>query len=184
MAERPQQPPAARRLTPDDQDAVRRFVEELPESDRNFFKEDSGEDTIAQWCSAEGSPWWALVAEGEVQAMVSLKRGAHWSAHVGELRLIVGANHRRKGLGRLLARFGLAQALDIGLHKIVVEVATDKEGDIEMFTSIGFQAEALLRDHIRDRDGNLSDLVILAHDAGGLSGSLGALGLEGELTGA
>lgn len=184
MVERTQQRPVARRLTASDQEAVRRFVQDMPEGDRTFFKADfDDEESIAQWCADERAPRWVIADGDEVQAMLTLIPGALWSSHVGELRMVVAAAHRRRGLGRELARIGLAEALNVGLRKIIVEVAADKEGDIEMFTSIGFTAEALLKDHICDRNGQLRDLVVLAHDASGVSGSMGLLGFEGDMSG-
>ena len=50
-----------------------------------------------------------------------------------------------------------------------------------MFTDLGFRGEALLRDHIRDREGELRDLLVLAHDAGDEWSSMASVGLEGEL---
>jgi L-amino acid N-acyltransferase YncA len=184
MAERTQQHPLARRLTGDDEEALRRFLRDMPEGDRTFFKEDlEDEESIARWCSAERGLRWVIAEGDDVKAMVSLIPGALWSSHVAELRMVVAAAHRRRGLGRKLARVGLAEALSLGFRKIIVEVAAEKEGDIEMFTSIGFTVEALLKDHICDRNGHLRDLVILAHDTGSVSGSLGALGLEAEFSG-
>lgn len=197
MAERTQQHPLVRRLTPDDEVAVQRFLRDMPEGDRTFFKADLEDDeSIARWCSDERAPSWVIIGDGDphgdgdgngqaqVQAMVTLIPGALWSAHVGELRMVVGAAYRRRGLGRTLARVGLAGALNLGLRKIVVEVVADKQGDIDMFSSIGFTAEALLRDHICDRKGELRDLVVLAHDTSGVSGTLGLLGFENELSNA
>ena len=66
----------------------------------------------------------------------------------------------------------------MGFLKIVVEVVADKLGDIEMFTSIGFRPEALLADQIRDTDGELRDLVILAHYTEEVAASMDVLGVE------
>ena len=50
-----------------------------------------------------------------------------------------------------------------------------------MFSSLGFTGEALLRDHIRDRNGELHDLVMLAHFVDGMWAGMGAIGLSDEL---
>jgi RimJ/RimL family protein N-acetyltransferase len=182
MAERTQQLTDLRRLAPKDVEVVSRFLRDLPEGDLTFFKEDVDPSTVARWCEDDRVARWVVVGEDdEPQAMLTIVPGALWSSHVGELRLVVGREYRRRGLGRRLARYGLAEAVRLGLRKIVVEVVADKEGDIAMFTSIGFDAEALLRDHIRDRDGNLRDLVLLAHEVGDRSASLDVIGLDGEV---
>ncbi len=66
----------------------------------------------------------------------------------------------------------------MGLRKLVVEVVADKEGDLAMFTAIGFEAEALLKDHIRDHAGALRDLLLLSHDVDAVAGSMGVGGLD------
>lgn len=182
MAERPQQLTNLRRITPEHVELVTRFVQGLPEGDRTFLKEDVDAETVTRWCSDERSPRWLVLGEdGAPQAMLGILPGALWSAHVGELRLVVGEAYRRRGIGRRLARFGLAEALRLGLRKIVVEVVADKEADIAMFTSIGFDAEALLRDHICDRENNLRDLVVLSHEVETRSASIDVLGLENDV---
>jgi hypothetical protein len=53
-----------------------------------------------------------------------------------------------------------------------------RAGDVR---SLGFTGEALLRDHIRDRDGELHDLVMLAHFVDGAWASMETVGLSDEL---
>lgn len=182
MAERPQQLTEIRRLSPDDAEVVARFLHELPEGDRTFFKEDASAETIERWCADERCPRWLVLGpDGAPQASLSIVPKTGWSAHVGELHLVVGEGFRRQGLGRRLARYGLAEAVRLGLRKIVVEVVAEKEADIAMFTSIGFMPEALLANQICDQAGNLQDLVVLAHDVGDVSASLDVIGLGGEV---
>lgn len=182
MVERSQQLTDLREIGQDDGQSVARFVQSLPEGDRTFLKEDIDDETVQRWCTDQRVKRWIVVGDdGAIQAMLSLTPGALWSSHVGELRLVVGQDYRRMGLGRRLARYGLAEAVRLGLSKIVVEVVADKEQDIAMFTSIGFDAEALLRDQIRDREGNLRDLVLLAHDVNPRASAMDVLGLEFEV---
>jgi hypothetical protein len=46
---------------------------------------------------------------------------------------------------------------------MVVEVIAVQEPTIAMFRSLGFDPEALLTDHVRDRTGELRDLMVLSH---------------------
>ena len=50
-----------------------------------------------------------------------------------------------------------------------------------MFNSLGFTGEALLRDHIRDRQGNLRDLIMLAHFVDATWASMSTIGVSAEL---
>ena len=147
-----------------DDDAVRAFFSRIPEGDRAFFRDDVlAPATLAAWRSDTRSRRLLSVGRDEVKGLVSVVPGVGWMAHVGELRVVVDPGSRRQGLGRALARQGLLQALDLGLGKVVVEVAADDAPSLGMFAGLGFEAEALLKGHIRDRQGSLHDLLILAH---------------------
>jgi L-amino acid N-acyltransferase YncA len=63
----------------------------------------------------------------------------------------------------MLARRAVLEALSLGLEKMVVEVIAVQEPTIAMFRSLGFDPEALLTDHVRDRNGDLRDLMVLSH---------------------
>jgi ribosomal protein S18 acetylase RimI-like enzyme len=86
-----------------------------------------------------------------------------WSSHVGEVRIVVDPDNRGRGVGRELARHAVLEALELDLSKLVVEVIADQEALIAMFRGLGFEPEALLIDHVRDRSGALRDLLVLAH---------------------
>jgi hypothetical protein len=64
------------------------------------------------------------------------------------------------------------------LRKIMVAVAADKEGDIAMFSSIGFRPEALLEDQICDSHGHLHDMVLLSHNVERVLQDLAAVGID------
>jgi hypothetical protein len=57
----------------------------------------------------------------------------------------------------------VVEALDLGLQKMVVEVIAVQEPTVAMFRALGFEPEALLTDHVRDRGGDLRDLMVLSH---------------------
>jgi RimJ/RimL family protein N-acetyltransferase len=58
----------------------------------------------------------------------------------------------------------LLEAVQAEFKKITVTIAADNQAAIAMFQGIGFDSEALLRDHLRNPDdGRLRDLVVLAH---------------------
>ena len=77
----------------------------------------------------------------------------------------------------MLARRALVDAIELGLKKLNVEVVAEQEGAVAMFGGLGFQAEGLLRDHVRDRGGELRDLVLLAHPVDDQWEAMAAVGL-------
>jgi RimJ/RimL family protein N-acetyltransferase len=168
-------------LQPTHVDALTRFFQELPDGDVTFIKEDvTDPDTVRSWTQGSASRWVAMDGD-TVTGYVAIIRLSGWSDHVGELRLVVQPTHRGTGLGGELARHGLSRALEAGLSKLVVELVADQEHALEMFLKIGFTGEALLRDHIRDRDGGLRDLVVLAHHVDTNWEAMTAVGLADEL---
>lgn len=124
---------------------------------------------------------WLAVEDEQVIGYLALVAGHGWSSHVGEVRLVIDPGRRRQGLGRQLARRGLVEALNLGLTKVIVEVAADQESTVGLFTGLGFEPEALLRDHIRDRSGMFRDLIVLSHSVPDMSSAMATLGIDQAL---
>jgi L-amino acid N-acyltransferase YncA len=152
-----------RRLESGDREVLARFVERVPDGDRTFFKEDVGDAAVVDTWLRPGPARAIAVADGQVVGWMSVVPLHGWSSHVGEVRLIVDPAWRGRGIGRALARRAVVEALDLGLEKMVVEVIAAQESTIAMFRSLGFDPEALLVDHVRDRSGEVQDLMILSH---------------------
>lgn len=149
-----------------DVEAIRAFFARIGDGDKTFFKEDVDDaETVTQW-TTDHRGHRLLAFDGiDVVGYLAVIPGVGWSDHVGELRLVVDPTRRRSGLGRRLARLGLVEALQMDLQKVIVEVVTDQVATIQLFDSLGFEGEALLRDHVRNRDGEFRDLIVLAHAA-------------------
>ena len=85
------------------------------------------------------------------------------------------------GIGRALARHAVLDALELGLAKLVVEVIADQTALIGMFRALGFEPEALLTDHVRDRSGELRDLMVLAHTVEEQFAAMATAGIADQL---
>ena len=59
----------------------------------------------------------------------------------------------------------------------------DQQQAISVFRSLGFKPEAVLRDHVKDREGDKHDLVILSHDVAGSQRSKAATGILDAVSG-
>jgi ribosomal protein S18 acetylase RimI-like enzyme len=170
-----------RALEPRDRDALQSFLQRIPEGDRTFFKENVDDpDVLAAWLRP-GAGRSLVVDDGAILGYVAVIPLQGWSSHVGEVRVIVDPDHRGRGIGRALARHAVLQALELGLTKMVVEVVADQTAAIGMFRSHGFEPEALLADHVRDANGELHDLMILAHSVEESYASLTAAGIADNL---
>ena len=168
---------------PDDLDALLAFFARIPEAERTFFKEHVLDRPAVEGWLREARGRRGLACDGgEVAGYVAVLPLSGWSDHVGEIRLVVDPAHRGAGLGRALARWALLQALELGLAKLYVEVVADQEGAVAMFTALGFSAEGLLRDHVRDGDGRRRDLVLLAHPVDDHWAAMTTAGIDDAVT--
>jgi ribosomal protein S18 acetylase RimI-like enzyme len=165
-----------RPIVPADKAALLSFFTRVPEGDRTFFREDVlAPGVIDAWFAepaepaepselAEPAEHRHVAVDGdEVVGYVAVLPEVGWSSHVGELRVVVDPTRRRRGVGRALARYGLLEGLRLDLKKLVVEVVADQDATAQMFSALGFEVEALLKDHVRAADGTLRDLVVMAH---------------------
>jgi L-amino acid N-acyltransferase YncA len=158
--------PFIRDIQPSDIGPLTAFFARVPEGDRTFFREDVLDAGVLQaWLADGASRRFAALHGNDVAGYGAVIPEVGWSAHVGELRVVVDPNHRRHGVGGALARHGLLTALEHGLSKLIVEVAADQDETLAMFSKLGFEPEALLRDHVRDGSGELHDLIVMSHFA-------------------
>ena len=164
-----------------DSPALSGFFERIPESDRTFLKEDVGDPRVLEdWVQPDTGRTIA-VDDGQVVGALAVVPLHGWSSHVGEVRLVVDPDHRGRGIGRRLARQAVLDAVDLGLAKLVVEVISDQGALIAMFRGLGFEPEALLTDHVRDRSGQTRDLIVLANSVDEQFAAMSAAGVAEQL---
>lgn len=174
------------RMSPGDGAAVSAFVATLPAHDLLFLRRDIGQPKVI-------AAWMEAIRAGRVHSLV-LREGARlvgctaivtedmtWSQHVGELRVLLDPGLRGKGVGQVLVQECFATALSLGLNKLCVQMTADQQGAVAAFESLGFRAEALLRNHVRDREGRMHDLAILSHDVAEVQSRMDAYGVPGAV---
>lgn len=158
-----------RLMVPADREPLLEFARALPQHDLMFLRRDiTQEDAIDDWLAEidMGEATTLLAVEGDnVVGYATVHRSLiQWSSHVAELRVLVAESVRGIGLGRVLTQEAFNLALSAGLEKMIAQMTLDQKGAISTFESLGFRPEALLRDHVKDRDGNRHDLLILSHE--------------------
>ena len=160
------------------------FLARIPKGESTFFKEDiDAPGTVQRWVDNTIGAHRTLAWDGgTVIGYAAVIPGLGWSSHVGEVRLVVDPERRRSGVGHALARRALVDALEAGLLKVVVEVMADQEPAIGLFTGIGFRPEAVLTNYVRDREGELHDLMVLVHDVEDVQSAMATIGIFDELT--
>jgi RimJ/RimL family protein N-acetyltransferase len=169
-----------------DEAAVLAFAQELPTHDLLFLPRNISEPKVL-------SAWINEIERGAITSLLAVKdaqvvgcgtlvRDPHsWSPHVGEIRMVLSLDVRGQGVGRALSQETFALALDAGLEKLSVQMTVDQQAAIALFESLGFKAEALLRDHVRDVDGRTHDIVVLGHNIAQVQAQLEAYGVPGAV---
>jgi RimJ/RimL family protein N-acetyltransferase len=166
--------------------ALAAFVATLPAQDLTFMRRDVTHPKVL-------AAWMQAVDEGRILSLAARDRdelvgctaiitdALSWSRHVGELRVLVAPAWRGRGLGRVLIQECFALALGLGLEKLTVQMTVDQQAAIAVFEELGFRAEAVLRDQVKDRDGKTHDLALLSHDVAAVQSRLQAYGLSEAL---
>jgi len=144
------------------------FFRRLPPEDRQFLRDDvTRPETIEGWGRGlDYEQVLPLLAESGDQIIgdATLHRYGRWRRHVGEIRVVTDPCFRRRGLASVLAREIFYLALQLGLDKMVAEMAADQMAARKVFEKLGFQPEARLVNHIQDTQGKKHDLLILSTD--------------------
>jgi ribosomal protein S18 acetylase RimI-like enzyme len=168
-----------RALGREDLEALLQFFACIPDAERTFFKEEVLDGaTVQRWLTSTRGRRGLAIEDRRVVGYVAIVPLPGWSDHVGEVRLVVDPQHRRRGVGRALARWALLQALDCALSKLTVEVVADQTAAVAMFGELGFEAEAFLRDHVRDHVGALRDLIVLCHPVADQWSAMASAGID------
>jgi RimJ/RimL family protein N-acetyltransferase len=169
-----------------DEAAVLDFARKLPTHDLLFLPRNISEPKVlSAWSNEiEQGAITSLLAiqDGKVVGCGTLVRDPHsWSPHVGEIRMVVSLDVRGQGVGRALLQETFAIALGAGLEKLSAQMTVDQRAAIALFESLGFRAEALLRDHVRDVGGKTHDIVVLGHNIEQVRAQLEAYGVPGAV---
>jgi RimJ/RimL family protein N-acetyltransferase len=175
-----------RMMEPADEAAVLAFARALPTHDLLFLPRNISEPKVL-------AAWIKEIERGSIISLLAVMSGRvvgcgtivrdllSWSPHVGEIRNVVSPEVRGQGVGRVLSQETFALALSVGLEKLLVQMTVDQTGAIAIFEGLGFKAEALLRDHVRDAGGRKHDIVVLGHNVAQVRAQMEAYGLPGAV---
>jgi GNAT superfamily N-acetyltransferase len=166
-----------------DSAAVKAFTDQLPEHDLLFLSRDLREPKVVE-------AWSRNLASGDIVSVAAMRQDEivgtsaivvdkhSWSAHVGEMRVLLSPDARELGLGRALIQEAFLMGLDLGLEKLTVRLTLDQDRAITVFEEMGFKTEAHLRDQVKDSNGDKHDLLIMSHDAQRVRSMLQAYGVD------
>ena len=165
---------------PGDKASVLAMSRALPPHDLLFLARDlTKEDVVEEWLADEATTKLLAVHGDQVLGYAAIHElPMPWSSHVAELRVLVDISMRGKGLGRVLTQEAFALALVAGKEKMIGQMTLDQKGAIAVFEGLGFRPEALLRDHVKDRNGDKHDLLVLSHEVARFAAQRAAYGVN------
>jgi len=169
-----------------DEAAVLDFAKNLPTHDLLFLPRNISQPKVL-------SAWINEIERGDITSLLAVKDGKvvgcgtlvrdprSWSPHVGEIRMVVSLDVRGQGVGRALSQETFALALCAGWGKLSGQMTVDQQAAIALFETLGFKAEALLRDHVQDVGGKKHDIVVLGHNVAQVQAQMESYGLPGAV---
>ncbi len=155
--------------TRDDFERSIAFFKALPREDLDYLRGDPTQLDVLErrYQEMESGDYDRLVAiaDDRIVAEGTLEMtGRDWTAHVGELRLIVAHDYQRRGLGMHMAHELYALAARCKLETIMVTMMRPQTAARNIFRKLGFREEFVLKNHVRDRNGKVQDLIMVRCD--------------------
>ena len=126
----------------------------------------TGRDLIDDWVrNLDPDRVMSIVAllEGNIIANAALMMKRYGAkSHIGKVRISVDPAFREKGLGTWMLLDLLNLAMARGLRMLVMRLVQDRDAYIfKGVRRLDFIQEALLKDHVLDREGNPHNLIIM-----------------------
>ncbi len=155
-----------------DEEALNRFYAEAPKDEQWFLRDKLDDpETLRRWISnLDYSKVLPIVAvredDGKIIANVRLHlHTAPCILHVGHLRIMVHPDYRSQRLGSWMILDCIKTAMDLGLEKLFAEfVSGVEDAAIVAAMKLDFTHEGVLKDYIKDKNGNYHDLIIMVRN--------------------
>ena len=162
-----------RPMVKEDEKKLLEFFQRLEEKDRAYLKNDVTDPrVIKSW--AENIDYDHVIPilaeiDDRIIGDATLHRvTAKEPPDIGEIRIVVDKDFRRRGLGTRLAREIYYLALSMKMNKLIAEVFEDQDHLIKTCESLGFRKDKVLKDKAVDLHGEKHDLVIMTEDVDAL----------------
>lgn len=155
-----------RALTRDDKTHLIEFYKAVGEDDLPYFRHNvKDEQVIASWCDQlnynEVIPIVALVKD-HVVGSASLHFFGGPKRHVGEVRLFLAKDYRKRGLGMKMIHALIDLARKQGLSILLAEVIADMTKVVRAFEKLGFHPDCTIEDYFMFPDGDQRDVVLMS----------------------
>jgi L-amino acid N-acyltransferase YncA len=155
-----------RPMAPEDKQRLVEYYAAVSTEDLRYFRDYKVKDPafIQEWCDglnyAKVLPLLAL-AKDRVIGSASLHFFEGPKRHIGEVRLFLPKESRKRGLGMKMIRALIDLARKNNLSLLYGEVVADMSKVVRAFEQLGFTPQATLEDFFMFPDGDLCDIVLM-----------------------
>lgn len=154
-----------RPMNAEDQQRLMEYYSSVSEEDMRFFRHYVKDPAVIRdWCEhldySKVLPILALVKD-RVVGSASLHFGEGPKRHIGEVRLFLARDYRKRGLGMKMIRVLIDLARKQGLSILLAEVLAEQTKVVKAFEMLGFKSQATLDDYFLFPDGETQDVVIM-----------------------
>lgn len=154
-----------RPMVAEDEPRLLEFYSAVNDDDMRFFRHYVKDPAvIKEWCEhldySKVLPLLAL-AKDHVIGSASLHFGEGPHRHIGEVRLFLAKDYRKRGLGMKMIRALIELARKQGVSILTAEVIAEQTKVVKAFEMLGFKSQATLDDYFLFPDGETRDVVLL-----------------------
>lgn len=155
-----------RPLTRDDTAALLEFFTPISRDDLKLMRNDvTDRAMVASWTEnldyKKVLPIIAVVNDRVVGDATLHFRSTSPQRHIGDVRIFLNKEFRRRGLGTAILRSLIDLARKCGLQQLVAEIVADQLKVIHAFESLGFERRATYPDYFMMPDGETHDVAVL-----------------------
>jgi RimJ/RimL family protein N-acetyltransferase len=154
-----------RPMNPVDEKHLIEFYSAVNEDDMRYFRDDVRDPaTIHDWSIhldySKVLPMLAFVKDHVVgSATLHFCEGP--KRHVGEVRLFLAKDYRKRGLGMKMIKALIDLGRKLGLGILLAEVIADQTKVVKAFETLGFKSQTVLDDYFLFPDGDTRDVVLM-----------------------
>ncbi len=154
-----------RPLAAEDKNALIALFEAIGQEDLQLMRNDvRNRELVASWVERIDHkrvfPLVAVVNDRIVgDATLHFRDGP--SRHVGDIRIFLSKEFRRRGLGTAMLRSLIDVARKSGLQQLVAEIVADQVKVINAFKELGFELRATYPDYFMMPDGETHDVAVV-----------------------
>lgn len=154
-----------RPMNSEDEKLLIEFYSAVSDDDMRFFRHYVKDASlIHDWCKnldySKVMPILAIVKD-HVVGSASLHFCEGPRRHVGEVRLFLAKDFRKRGLGMKMIRAMIDLARKQGLGILTAEIIADFTKFVKAFEQLGFKSMCILDDYFMFPDGDFCDIVLM-----------------------